>query len=231
MEGMMPKRKTVKKVQPAIEIVDAPAPASKIAKYALESRQFHAEAEQSDLSRIQNYHQELQPDRKRLETALAQFNAIAPEAKKQLREIESHRWAGGSIPTGNLAEEVAKLRGYLFGGIGFTKAVDIQIKELLAGLDNFVGQVQLWQKSTRRPLEDLCDETSRDIRTRVAGIIPICGRDIPRTMASIEEKYPPAAEADKERWRLKLGGAALVIADLPPAANDNITIETNLNHG
>ena len=226
------KGKRGKKLKPAIEIVEEPAPASSRAKYALESQRFHAEAEQSDLSRIQKYHQGLQPDRKRLETALAQFDAIAPEAKKQLREIESHRWAGGSIPTGNLAEEVAKLRGYLFGGVGFTKAVDIQIKELLARLDNFVGEVQLWQKSTGRPLEDLCDEISRDIHVRVAGIIPICGRDIPRTMASIEEKYPPAAEADKERWRLKLGGAALVVAvaDLPPSANRNIVVESNLAH-
>ena len=125
------KGKRGKKIKPAIEIVEEPAPASSRAKYALESQRFHAEAEQSDLSRIQKYHQGLQPDRKRLETALAQFDAIAPEAKKQLREIESHRWAGGSIPTGNLAEEVAKLRGYLFGGVGFTKSVDIQLKNFL----------------------------------------------------------------------------------------------------
>jgi len=213
--------------------VTAPVTTSRTAQYALESQRYHEAFQREDMGIISKYHLQLGPDRKRLETALAQFNAIAPEAKKLLRDIESHKWAGGHVPGGNLAEEMVKLRGYLFGGVGFTKAVDAQIRDLLSRVDNFTAEVRLWQQSSQRPLERICEETAREIHSRVGGITPICGRSIRQAMAIIEEKYPPMAEADKERWRQKLGrnlDETTTVKDLPASGSNNIVYETSLKH-
>src|SRR5215467_6785772 len=141
MEGMMPKRKTVKKVQPAIEIVDAPSPASKIEALVHESQDFAEQAAKAELAGIEKYLEALQPERKRLETALDAFDKYAPVAKKQLQSLEGFRWHGRSTPA-NLRELLERQRTNVLGG-NYSPAADVQISRLLKRIDDVVAEIQV----------------------------------------------------------------------------------------
>jgi hypothetical protein len=226
MEGMMPKRKTVKKVQPAIEIVDAPSPASKIEALVHESQDLVNKETEQELADLQQYVELLQLQKQRLSTALSDFNTAAPAAREQLRRIEGFRWHGGSTPS-NLRELLEAQRSHVFGG-NFGQPADVQIMRLLKRIDAFIEEVRAYQKETGQPLDYCARLIVSEIRSRVSGIVPIPGRDIPDIMRRIDETFQRFAEADLEARRQSARGP-IISADPQKKTGDEIVIESNLN--
>jgi len=222
------KGKRGKKLKPAIEIVDEPAPASKIEALVQESQALVRQEAKNELAGLQKYVELLLLHRQRLEKALADFNAIAPAARQQLKQLEGFRWHGGFTPS-NLRELLETQRSHVFGG-NFSHAADTQITRLLKRIDGFVQEVRACQKETGQPLEYCGELICREISARVSGIVPVTGREIPKNMKRIEETFQRFAEADLEARRQPSPGSVLVVADLPPSANDNIVVESNLAH-
>jgi len=224
----MPKRKTVKKVQPAIEIVDAPAPAGRIEALVHESQDLVNKETEQELADLQQYVELLQLQKQRLSTALSDFNTAAPAAREQLRKIEGFRWHGGSTPS-NLRELLEVQRSHVFGG-NFGQPADVQIMRLLKRIDGFIKEVRTYQKETGQPLQYCGELTCREIISRVSGIVPVTGRDIPQTMKRIEETFQRFAEADLEARR-QATPKPIEVAEFPTRSSDNIEVESNLVHG
>jgi len=98
---------------------------------------------------------------------------------------------------------------------------------LLKRIDGFIKEVRTYQKETGQPLQYCGELTCREITSRVSGIVPVTGREIPKNMKRIEETFQRSAEANLEARRQAWPGS-MMTADLRPAG---ITIETNLKHG
>src|SRR5262245_61956811 len=226
MEGIMTKGKRGKTIKPAIEIVDAPAPASKIEALVHESQDLVNKETEQELADLQQYVELLQLQKQRLSTALSDFNTAAPAAREQLRRIEGFRWHGGSTPS-NLRELLEAQRSHVFGG-NFGQPADAQITRLLKRIDGFIEEVRAYQKETGQPLQYCGELTCREITSRVSGIVPVTGREIPKNMKRIEETFQRFAETDLEARRQSARGP-IISADLQKKTGDEIVIESNLN--
>jgi hypothetical protein len=222
----MPKGKIKNTPKPPV-VVDAPPAAGRIEALVHKSQDFAEQAAKAELAGIEKHLEALQPERKRLETALDAFNKYAPTAKKQLQSLEGFRWHGGTPPA-NLRELLERQRANVFGG-AYAPPADVQITALIKRINNAFQEIRHYAKETGQRLDYCARLIVSEICGRVSGIVPISGRDIPDIMRRIDETFQRFAEADLEARRQASPGSMTTVI-LPTSAND-ITIETNLNHG